>query len=420
MIQDQLHVVYARAGGLDVHKMEITAAIRCCRHEAEPPKAETRSFSALPPGLQELVEWLQQHRVEAVAMEGTGVYWQTVFDAVSAVGIDCQLHHAQQIKQLRGRKTDINDARWLARICQFGLGTPSYVPTQAFREFRALSRLRRKMVEDRARYRNRIHQLIDQAGVRVGGILTDIFGYNGQLILQGLVVQQSVDQILDSLTGHVSPKLQHLAQALAAKLSDTQCWMLQELLQQHHNLDGSIARIEQQLQQHLEPYEAQLQLLRTIPGINHRAALSLVAEIGPNLDAFANAQRFAAWTGTTPGNHESAGKRRTTRVRRGNRNLTQTLIECAHAAARTKHCQFQHFHRGLLIRRGYKRAIVATAHKLARTIYAVLQTQTPYRDNQVDYSKIVAQRNAPRWIRELTHFDILKQQDDGTFVINWP
>lgn len=214
---DTLHVIHARAAGLDVHKMQITASVRLARPGAG-AETHTRAFSALPGGLGELVRWLLDHQVSAAVMEATGVYWEVVFEALESAGIEPLLVHAQHVKQLKGRKTDIADSVWLARICQFGLCSPSFVPPADFRALRKVSRQRHKVVRLRATLRTRIHQVLDGAGIRVGGILSDLFGVNGRRILDGLVAGQAPEDIPATLSGHVRAHRDALGDALNAPL----------------------------------------------------------------------------------------------------------------------------------------------------------------------------------------------------------
>ena len=419
MMNDDLHVVHGRAAGLDVHKMEITATVRLCEAGGE-PVCETRRFEALPRGLRELADWLRGHRVTAAAMEGTGVYWETPYEALEAVGIEVQLLHAQHVKQLRGRKTDVGDSRWLARVCQFGLGRPSFVPTREIRELRVLSRHRRTLVAERGRVRNRAAKVVDRAGARVGGVITDIFGMNGRRILDGLVDGLGRDAILGRLSNHVRSKLDRLGDALTAELGAAGRAVLADLLHQHDALDRRLAALDRLIAEALAPHAGGLHLLQTIPGIDADSAAAILAETGPDPAAvFGTADRLAAWAGVCPGNNESAGKRRGAHARAGTKHLRTVLVGCAHGAARTKGCQFHAYHRALTARRGYKRAIVATAHKLARVIFAVLRDGRPYRDPEVDYEALLVQRNAPRWIARLREFGVLEQHADGTVTVNW-
>ena len=179
---DSLNVIHPRAAGLDIHKVQITATVRIAR-AGKDADIQTRQFSAFPIGIGELVEWLKEHRVSAAVMEGTGIYWEAPFEALEEAGITPILVHAQHVKQIKGRKTDIADSIWLARICSFGLCSSSMVPPRAFRSLRKVSRMRRQVVRERARARNRIHKILDASGLRVSGILSDLFGANGMRIL---------------------------------------------------------------------------------------------------------------------------------------------------------------------------------------------------------------------------------------------
>ena len=397
---DTMHVIHQRAAGLDVHKMQITATVRVARPGAE-AQVFTRQFSALPSGLGELVDWLRAHQVSAAVMEATGIYWEAPYQALEHAGIEVLVVHAQHVKQLKGRKTDIADSVWLARICQFGLCTASLIPPARFRALRKVSRMRRQVVRERARVRNRIHQILDAAGIRVGGILSDLFGANGLRILEGLVAGAEREVILASLSRHVRARLAQLCDALTARLDESSRFLLHDQLDSFHRATERIAHYDTLLGEGLSEYAHTVELLMTIPGIDRHSARAILIELGPDISVFASHRHCAAWAGLCPGNNESAGKRRTGRTRRGNTTLREVLIECAHGAARTHECQFRGYHKALTVRRGFKRATVATAHKLLRVIFRVLCTATPYRDPHTDYEAMMVKRNAPRWIAML-------------------
>ena len=402
---DTMHVIHARAAGLDVHKMQITATVRRARPGAD-AEMRTREFSALPSGLEALAGWLLEQRVSACVMEATGIYWEAPHDALEQAGIEVLLVHAQHVKQLKGRKTDIADSVWLARICQFGLCRASLVPPPHFRALRKVSRLRRQVVRERARMRNRIHKILDAAGVRGGGVLSDLFGANGMRILKGLDRGLNAQDILDRLSHHVRAHLRPLCDALSAELTPQSRFMLHDQLKAFHDATARIAHYDGEIHRGLAGHEAQLDLLRTIPGVDRHSACAILVELGPDIGVFASARHCAAWAGVCPGNNESAGKRKSGRTRRGNTTLREVLIECAQAAARTHHCQFRGHHKALTVRRGYKRATVATAHKLLRVIHCVLKSNSPYRDPETDYEALMVKRNAPRWIRMLKKYRI--------------
>ncbi len=337
MKTEGLHVVRPRAAGLDVHRMEITATVRLCEGEGE-PVVETRCFSTLPSGLEEMVAWLTGHGVEAAVMEGTGVCWQAPFAALEAAGLKAIPVHARQVKQLKGRKTDVADSVWLACVCRFGLCTPSHVPPEPFRELRALSRQRRVLVRQRSTVRNRVQKIIDRAGARIGGIISDVFGVNGRKILNGLAQGTAREVILASLTSHVANKLEGLGEALSLSLGDNDRFMLNDLLEEHDALEARIASCTGKIDGQMTPREEQLRLLTTIPGIDRTAASTILIETGPDIGVFASREHFAAWAGLCPGNNESGGKRRNARTRMGSRTLRACLVECARGAARTKGC----------------------------------------------------------------------------------
>ena len=397
---DTLNVLHACAAGLDVHKMQITATVRRARPGAEATLA-TEIFSALPSGLDSLTGWLRAYDVTAAVLEGTGIYWEAPYRALEAAGIAPILVHAQHVKQIKGRKTDIEDSTWLARICQFGLGSPSMIPSARFRSLRKISRLRRQLVRDRARLRNRVHKVLDGAGMRIGGVLSDVFGLNGLRILEGLAAGRSAEAILGSLSHEVRHHQEKLCDALSVDLEESERFLLGDLLEAWRQASTRIAAHDARLQEGLSGYGELLGLLTTIPGVDRESAAAILVELGPDMSVFPSHERCAAWAGLCPGNNESAGKRRTATTRRGNTALREVLIECAHAAVRTKDCQFQSYYRSLKVRRGSKRAIVATAHKLLRVIYSVLKRGKPYRDPETDYEAIMVRRNAPRWIAML-------------------
>ena len=408
MKTDNLHVVHPRAAGLDVHKMQITVSIRICAPGGGEPQLETRTFDALASGLDEMVAWMLDRRIDGAVMEGTGIFWLAPFEALEAAGIPVMLVNAHQVKQLKGRKTDVADSVWLARVCQFGLASPSYVPPKAFREIRVLTRYRHTLVGQRSRVRNRVHKILDRSGVRVGGVLSDVFGANGRRILNGLLEGLDRETIVASLSHHVQHKVERLDDALRLSLSPADLLLLSDLLRDHDALEERLEALDGEIDAGLTPWEDRIVLLLTIPGINRASACAILAEIGPDLDIFGSSERLAAWAGLCPGNGESAGKRRKVKTRRGSKTLRTVLVECAHGAARTRGCQFRGYHKALMVRRGYKRAIVATAHKLLRVIYVVLREGRPYYDPEADYEALMVSRNAPRWIRMLRQHGYLE------------
>ena len=293
-------------------------------------------------------------------------------------------------------------------MCQFGLAAPSFVPPRPFRQMRQLTRYRRTLVAERSRARNRIHKILDHDGLRLGGVLSDIFGMNGRRILDGLAAGHPAPRILSGVTGHIRGKLELLTRTLA-NLDPVALFTLQMQLQTVDRTEAAVAALDRRIQVALADYRRPLTLLQTIPGIDIRSAAAILVEIGPDVAAFRGERHLAAWAGVAPGNHVSAGKRRAGRVRPGNRTLRATLAECAHGAARSTSSQFHRYHQGLAERLGYKRAILGTAHKLLRVIHAVLSNDRPYSDPRIDYERLVIESGAPRWIRMLKQDGLIEE-----------
>ena len=361
------------------------------------PLHTTREFSALPTGLRDLTAWLLGRSVTAAAMEGAG--------------LQVELFHARHVRRIRGRNPDRNDSIWLARLCQYGLATPSYVPPQPFRDLRRTSRCRRTLTGDRSRVRNRIHKALDHCGLRLGGALSDIPGLNGRRILKGLVAGRTAAEILSTLSGHVRGRLELLERVLEARPDAYTLWRLRDLLQRLDELDRSIADTDALLSLSLAPWEHQLRLLETVPGIDRGTACAILIELGPEVGAFPSAKHLAAsaWAGVAPGSHKSAGKRLSRRTRKGNPALKTTLVECALGAARTHGTQSHSYDNGRKAGGRYKQATMATAHKMLRIIYAMLRDSQPHHDSGVAYEQLLVKRNAPRWLRKLKQYGFLDQ-----------
>lgn len=267
IVDDAFDAVHAVVAGLDVHKMQVTATVRRVRLNAN-PQTETKDFSTLPDGLCALTDWLQAAGVQASLMESTGIYWLRPFEALEAANLRPQLVRAHKVKQIKGHKTDVADSRWLARVRQYGLATPSYVPPADFRELRQVSRQRRKTIQARTSCHNRIHKLLDRKGLPLGGILSDIFGMNGRRILNGLRDGLGQDVIMASLTFHLRRKFKALNEVLATPLNEVDRWLLGDLLAQRAHLTASANAHARLMRLKLAAYERQLDLLQTLPGID--------------------------------------------------------------------------------------------------------------------------------------------------------
>ncbi len=394
-----------RCAGLDVHKMQIMVTVRLEQSDGQVQES-THEFGTFQADRLALADWLNSLNVELVVMESTGSYWKSIFSTLEAAGLKAYMVNARHGKQVPGRKTDVKDSQWLASLARCGLLRPSFIPPQDLRELRLVTRYRLKLTHTLASEKNRLHKVLDDAGIRLGGIVSDINGTSAQAMIAGLIAGRPLTELIDCARGRMQAKREPLRQALDEPLSERHRVVLQEL---HHHIDfleQQLRSFNQRILAAMAPYQHQWRLLQTLPGVDAIAAALVIAEIGIDMERFGSGEQFASWAGLCPGNNESAGKRKSSRLRKGNPVLRQLLCEIANAACRT-HSQFKGKYRALVIRRGHKRTILALAHKLLRVIYAPLKHQQPYRDPGIDYEALIVQKNAPRWLQALKKYGYL-------------
>ena len=402
--------IVKRSAGLDVHKMLVVATVLLEQADGS-LQEQTREFGTFRSERLALTAWLRDLNIELVVMESTGIYWKSLYAALDAAELKTYVVNARHIKQVPGRKTDVKDSQWLAALARFGLLKPSFVPPVDLRELRLLTRYRIKLVATLASEKNRLHKILDEAGIRLGGVVSDINGLSAQAIIAGLIARQPVADLVDCARGRLKAKREALRQVLDESLSERHRLLLEEL---HHHicfLEQQVQGLDEQILAAMAPYQQQWQLLQTIPGVDAISAALMIAEIGVEMERFGTGEQFVSWAGLCPGNHESAGKRKSGRMRKGNRVLRQLLCEIANAARRTN-SQFKGKYNALVIRRGHKRTIVALGHKLLRVIYAILKQQQPYCDPDIDYDALVVHKNAPRWIKALQKYGYLAHVRD--------
>jgi transposase len=402
-----IEAIVKRVAGLDVHKMVIVATVLLEPANGQVAQ-ETRSFSSFRQDREALCHWLQESAVELVVMESTGNYWKSIDAALESAQLKTYVVNARLVKQVPGRKTDVTDSQWLASLARCGLLNPSFIAPVDLQQLRLLGRYRMKLKGVAAGEKNRLHKVLDDAGIRLGGVVSDIHGTSAQAMIAGLVAGQPVAALLQQARGRLKAKREQLAQALDEPLSERHRWLLQEIQNHLRYLEEQIHQVDEHLLAGMEPYRPAWQLLQTIPGIDTGSAAQLIAEIGVDMESFGSAERLASWAGMCPGNHESAGKRQRVSTRPGNRALRQVLCEVANAACNTD-SQFKSKYPALVIRRGHKRSIVAIGHKLLRIVYTVLKEQQPYRDPEIDYEALVVAKNAPRWLKALQKYGYLAE-----------
>jgi transposase len=401
----ELVALHKRVIGLDVHQAQITAC--AIIEEADgTTRIEQRQFGAFKRDRRALAEWAAALLPDEVVMESTGIYWKSPYAALEALGIRAQVVNARHVKNVPGRKTDVGDAQWLATLARAGLLRGSFIPPAKMRELRLISRQRQKLVGQLASEKNRLHKVLTDGGIRLGVVVSDLHGQSARAMVKAIVAGQPPHEVLKLASRRLKASREELFDALQSELTDSHRFVLDELMQHIEEIEARIARFDAKLLEGLASEKNALTLLQTLPGVDLIGAAMLLVEIGTDMDAFGSADRLASWVGICPGNKESAGKRKSGRVRKGNLYVRRLLCEFAHAASRTKSV-FQSKFRSLILRRGHKRSIVALAHKLLRNIFFMLKRREHYRDSATDYEALSVQRNAPRWIKALTRFGFI-------------
>jgi transposase len=380
-----MDVVVERPGALDVHKESVTACVRVPAGDAR-REEHLAQFSTTVSGLLALRDWLGAHRVTQVAMEATGVYWKPVW-AILEDEYQLLLVNARHVKQVPGRKTDVSDAAWLCRLAEAGLLRASLVPPKPLRDLRDLTRYRKAQIRDRQREANRLHKIMQDTGIKLDSVASELLGVSGRAMLDALVAGTRDPEVLADLArGGLRKKLPALREALEGRFDAKHALIVGQILAHIDFLDEAIERLSEAIEEQLGPFgNAQVELLCTIPGIQRRAAEVILAETGADMSAFASAGHLASWAGLCPGNDESAGKRRSGRTRKGSKWLRQTMAESAKAAARTKGTYLGARYARLRLRRGANRATVAVAHSILVAVWHMLQTGELYRELGADY-----------------------------------
>jgi len=341
---------------------------------------QIQTFGTTTRELIRLREWLLSEGCTDLAMESTGVYWKPIY-AILEGAFHIVVANAEQVKKVPGRKTDVKDAEWLADLLCHGLLRSSFVPPKPIRELRDLTRYRRKLVESQATERNRLLKLLESANIKLASVATDVFGVSGRLMLRAMIAgKASAQEMADLAKGLLRKKIPQLELALEGKLEEHHRFLLKLQLDRLETAEKDLAFLEQRIQEKLNPYAAQLTLLQEIPGVDWTLAAVIIAELGLDMSVFQNASQLTSWAGVCPGNNESAGKRKSSRIPKGNVYLKTALVEAANAAAKAKGTYLRDKFYRLKARRGYKRAAIAVAHKILVAIYHMLSQNVSYND----------------------------------------
>jgi len=389
-----MQVMHERAAGLDIHKDSVVACVRSM--SGSKATRECRTFETTTDGLLGLLEWLVSCRCELVAMEATGVYWMPVWKILSEGQFTMIVANAAHIKAVPGRKTDVNDATWIADLAAFGLLKASFVPDEDLHELRTLMRTRKQLVREQSSHIQRIQKTLTEANVRMDSVISDIMGLNGRRVIEAMIAGERNPRKLVALTDRrlkASPK--ELYDALHGRLTDHHRFLLQLHLRQYDALDEAVRIIDREaearlsrLDQRIEPkpgFRDLIRLLVTIPGVSSLSALTILSEIGRDMSRFATAGHLVAWAGLCPGQNESAGKRKRSRLRKGAPWLKTMLVQCAWAAKRAKDSYYRAQFFRLQAKRGPQKAICAVAASILTAIYHMLKDGVVHTDLGASY-----------------------------------
>ena len=396
-----MEVVYECCGGLDVHAKTVVACL------ITQDQKERRTFSTMTDDLLRLADWLVNAGCTHGAIESTGVYWKPVFNILEG-RMDVILVNARHVKAVPGHKTDARDSVWLADLLRHGLLKASFIPPRHMRDLRALTRYHASVLRDQSAVANRIQQVIESGNMKLGQVASDALGVSGRAMLRALAAGETdATMMADVARKSLRRKKPALVRARDGRLTDTQRWVLGELLARYDELEAALARVEGHIRQALEespdPCVAEaVPLLDTIPGVGEQVAQTIVAEIGVEMTRFPSAEHLASWAGLCPGNHESAGKRKSGKTTKGSPFLRAALVQAAWAASHRRGTYLAAQYHRLVKRMGKKKALVAVAHSLLAIVYHMLSRHTRYVDRGEDvFKRRSVQAQSQRLIRQL-------------------
>jgi len=368
-----MDVVYTHVCGLDVHKKNVVACV------ITPETKEIRTFSTMTDDLILLVDWIKNNGCTHVAMESTASFWKPIYNLLELEDIQTLVVNAKNIKNVPGRKTDVKDAEWIASLLRHGLLQGSFIPNRDQRELRELIRYRRSLIDERAREVNRIQKVLEGANIKLSSVASDVLGKSGRAMIEAMIAGEENPELLSELAQRrLKNKKEDLKRALNGLMGNHQKLMLAAQLRHIDYLDEEIGRLDEEIKRRMLPFEEDLELLDTIPGVARRTAETIAAEIGTNMDQFPSAAHLSSWAGLCPGQNESAGKRKSGKTRKGNKKLRSALVEAARAAGRTKNTYLSSQYHRIAARRGANRAAVAVAHSILMIAYYILKRRQPY------------------------------------------
>lgn len=363
--------------GLDVHQAVVWACLLIEQADGKVIKI-IRSFSTMTKGLLQLKDWLEEHQCQHVVMESTGVYWKPIFNILED-SATITLVNARHLKKVPGRKTDVKDCEWIAIVHRYGLVKASFVPPRPIRDLRDLTRRRRKLVGEAASEKNRIQKVLEDANVKLSAVISKIWGVSCREMIEALISGGYTPKEMATFArGRMRKKIPELQEALEGKISDHHRFLLTQAMEHIQYLERQIAALDERIDQCLAPYREVYECLQSIPGVDEVAAAGFIAEMGADMSPFPTAAHLASWAGMCPGNHESAGKRKSGKTRPGDKYLESLLCEVAWAASRTKDTYLSAKYNRIAYRRGPKKANVAIGHSIIKIAYHIIKERVLY------------------------------------------
>jgi len=379
-----MDVILDRVCGLDVHKDSIKACVRV-PGEGRKRDQHIATFGSKTEDILALRDWLEQWKITDVAMESTGEYWKPIYYLLED-RFHVLLANAAHIKNVPGRKTDAKDGAWIAQLLECGLVAKSFVPPGPIREIRDLTRYRKTLIRQRTEEVLRLHGVLQRAGIKLSSVASNIMGVSGRAILKALVKGEKDPEAMAELArGQLRVKIPLLKRALEGQFTKHHGQLVSHMLSHIDYLEEMIADISKELAELLVPYEPQLALLETIPGVQRRTAEMIIGEIGVDMSQFPEDRNLSSWAGVCPGNRRSAGKRKAEQIRKGGQWLKPALTEATWAAVKENKSYLSAQYHRLVPSKGKKKAAVAVSHSMLVCVYHVLKKATAYRDLGSDY-----------------------------------
>jgi transposase len=374
-----MEVLHPRCCGLDVHKETVVACVRLVI-DGKTVK-EVRTFATTTAGLLALSDWLTETKCTHVVMEATGVYWKPVWHILSDEDFELVLANAAHVKNVPGRKSDVKDADWISDLLAHGLIRPSFVPDGPTQEMRTLLRTRKQVVREKSSHVLRIQKTLEDANIKLDSVITDIMGVSGRKMIEALIAGEKDPAKLARLADpRVKASQENLREALRGRVTKSHRFLLRLHLGQIDAIDAAIAEIDREVEASIAPFRTAVEQVSTVPGVKSLAAQTILSEIGLDMSRFPSSGHLISWACICPRSDESAGKRRSTRIRKGSPWLKTTLVQCAWAATRTKGSYLQAQFYRIRARRGPKKAILAVAASILTAIYHMLKDGTFYQD----------------------------------------